>query len=118
MAQLLPISDEMMASFGKGCHEWPAMPCADSSGSGLRCAGALVPGGARIVVFVIHRGQFLCPAPIWFASAISGLSCALRGQRRPRQSDSICKDALSAPCLASPMMPTVDTFWSGQSGLG
>ena len=53
MAQLLPMSDEMMASFGSAA--WMARQAMRGRHAvGLAVAGALVPGGAGIVVLVVH----------------------------------------------------------------
>jgi hypothetical protein len=79
MAQLLPMSEEMIASLRQ--RRWIARQAMRGLiQSGLSRAGALVPGGAGIVVLVIHRGQFLRPGDlVWAIFAPCALAARIAG---------------------------------------
>ena len=61
MAQLLPMSDEMIRPLS-GRAAWMARQAMRGLiQSGFAARGALVPGRARVVLLVIHRGKLLRP---------------------------------------------------------
>ena len=71
MAQLLPMSDEMIASFGSAHLDRPPGHARRSCAPGAPGPGPLVPGRAGIIVLVVHRGQGCCSQAdlVWWIRA-------------------------------------------------